>query len=208
MQLTRGSGPFCSWTRLAGRALLIWGDRAKSGERPGRRRDLAKNTPRYGSKNDKVTRWPKRHNTSQNGKLWVPEVNQPPNMPGSAVAAQHGVFSASGLVNAVGSRNQHFRDGGNSSRLRLRPDGPGPVIHQITSVMTGRDRLTGNTIPPSTNSGETMRHHHAGRHVQRCQPNPSCSSQIARTQGRPLPFHAGLSQTMGLVSVFCTMCRK
>ena len=127
---------------------------------------------------------------------------------GSAVAAQHGVFSASGLVNAVGSRNQHFRDGGNSSRLRLRPDGPGPVIHQITSAITGSDRLTGNTIPPSTNSGETMRHHHVRRHVQRCQPNPSCSSQIARTQGRPLPFHAVLSQTMGLVSVFCTMCRK
>ena len=112
--LTRGSGPFCSWTRLAGLALLIWGDRAKSGERPGRRRDLAKNTPRYGRKNDKVTRWPKRHNTSQNGRLWVSEVNQPPKMPGP----QTGVFSASGLVNAVGSWKSAFLRG-NSNRLRL-----------------------------------------------------------------------------------------
>ena len=92
-----GDWPFCSWTRLAGVALLIWGDRAKSGEQPGRRRDLAKNTPRYGSKNDKVTRWPKRHNTSQNGQLW----SQMPTTLPKCLVRNPPHFSPSGLVIAL-----------------------------------------------------------------------------------------------------------
>lgn len=71
-----GDQPFCSWTRQTRVALLIcerliWVSAQKVGKATGRRRDLAKNTPAYGGKeSNKVTRWPKRHNTPQKGEIF------------------------------------------------------------------------------------------------------------------------------------------
>lgn len=62
-----GEWPFCSWTRLAEVALLIWGDRAKSGTCPAGDVIWRKIHPGMRPRMTGVTRWPKRHNTPKNG---------------------------------------------------------------------------------------------------------------------------------------------